>query len=84
MYDIYLERTAEKDLRKLDDEVFRKVVAKIKELSGNPRPPGSRKITGAKSDWRIRIGTYRVIYEIDEDAKILRIMRIKHRREAYR
>ncbi|MEW6328174.1 MAG: type II toxin-antitoxin system RelE/ParE family toxin [Thermodesulfobacteriota bacterium] len=45
---------------------------------------GVEKITGAKSDWRIRIGTYRVIYEIDEDAKILKIMRIRHRREAYR
>jgi len=42
------------------------------------------KITGSKNDWRIRIGDYRVIYEIDEKAKHVRIFRVRHRREAYR
>ncbi len=84
MYEILLERRAEKDLRKLSSELFQRIIAKIQSLSENPKPQGSRKITGSKNDWRIRIGDYRAIYEIDEHEKRVRIMRVRHRREAYR
>ncbi len=84
MYEILLERRAEKDLRKLSSELFQRIIAKIQSLSENPKPQGSRKITGSKNDWRIRIGAYRAIYEIDEHEKRVRIMRVRHRREAYR
>ena len=84
MYEILLERRAEKDLKKLSSELFERIIEKIQSLSENPKPQGSRKITGSKSDWRIRIGDYRAIYEIDEKEKRVKIMRIRHRREAYR
>ncbi len=84
MYEILLERRAEKDLRKLSSELFQRIIAKIQSLSENPKPQGSRKITGSKNDWRIRIGDYRAIYEIDEQEKRVRIMRVRHRRETYR
>ena len=84
MYEILLERRAEKDLRKLSPEAFQRIIAKIQSLSENPKPQGSRKITGSKNDWRIRIGDYRAIYEIDEKEKCVKIMRVRHRREAYR
>jgi mRNA interferase RelE/StbE len=84
VYEILLERRAEKDLRKLSSELFQRIIAKIQSLSENPKPQGSRKITGSKNDWRIRIGDYRAIYEIDEQEKRVRIMRVRHRREAYR
>ncbi len=84
MYEILLERRAEKDLRKLSSELFQRIIAKIQSLSENPKPQGSRKITGSKNDWRIRIGDYRAIYEIDEQEKRVRIMRVRHQREAYR
>lgn len=84
MYEILLERRAEKDLKKLPSELFQRLIAKIQSLSENPKPQGSRKITGSKRDWRIRIGDYRAIYEIDEKEKLVKIMRIRHRREAYR
>lgn len=84
MYEILLERGAEKDLKRLPDEIFRRVVNRIKTLSENPKPSGCRKITGSKNDWRVRIGDYRIVYEIDEKAKAVKIMIIKHRREAYR
>ena len=54
------------------------------ELSLNPKPPGCRKITGSKSDWRIRIGDYRIIYETDARKKAVKVMRIRHRKKAYR
>ena len=84
MYEILLESRAERDLRKLRTEIFNRIILKLKALAENPNPPGSRKITGSKSDWRIRIGEYRVVYEIDDKAKTVKVMRIRHRREAYR
>ena len=84
MYEVYLERAAERDLRRLSAEDFYRVISHIKELAENSRPSGCRKIAASKSDWRIRVGDYRVIYEIDGKAMIVRVMRIRHRREAYR
>ena len=84
MYELYLEGSAERDLKRLSTEDFHRIIPQIKALSEEPRPAGCRKLVGAKSDWRIRIGNYRVIYEIDEKAKSVRIFRVRHRREAYR
>ena len=84
MYEVYLERSAENDLKRLPTSIFHRIIPQIKTLAENPRPSGCRKITGSKNDWRIRIGDYRIIYEIDEKAKAVRIMRVRHRREVYR
>lgn len=84
MYEIYLERGAERDLKRLSGQDFRQIITVIKALAENPRPSGCWKITGSKSDWRLRIGDHRIIYEIDERPKVIRIMRVRHRREAYR
>ena len=83
-YDLLIEHRAEKDLKKLDAALFSQIVAKIKLLSENPHPSGSRKLLGSQNDWRIRIGDYRALYEIDNKARTIKIMRIKHRREVYR
>jgi mRNA interferase RelE/StbE len=84
LYEVYLERSAENDLKRLPASTFQRILPQIKALAENPRPPGCHKISGSKSDWRIRIGDYRVIYEIDEKTKAVRIMRVRHRREVYR
>jgi mRNA interferase RelE/StbE len=84
MYEVYLERSAERDLRRLSAKVFSRIIPEIRALAENPRPHGCRKITGSKNDWRIRIGDYRVIYEIDEKTSIVRVMRVRHRRQVYR
>ena len=84
MYEVYLERRAERDLKKLSAADFNRIVTRIKALADDPRPEGCRKITGSSSDWRIRIGEYRVIYEIDEKSRIVSVIRIRHRREVYR
>ena len=84
MYAVYLERGVQKDLDNLPRDRFDQILSEIKLLADNPRPVGCRKIMGSKSDWRIRIGDYRVIYEIDNKSKVVRVMRVKHRREVYR
>jgi len=84
VYEVYLERAAERDLKRLPSEVFYRVILSIKALAEDPRPAGCRRIAGSKDDWRIRVGDYRVIYEIDEEAKAVRVMRVRHRQQAYR
>lgn len=84
MYRVLLERTAEKDLRRLSAEIHDDVILAIRALATNPRPPGCRKLTGSKSDWRIRVGDYRVVYEIADTIRIVRVNRVRHRREVYR
>jgi mRNA interferase RelE/StbE len=84
LYEIYLEHAAEKDLKKLPQKVFHRLVTNIKTLAENPRPSGCRKITGSEDDWRIRVGDYRIIYAIDDKGQAVRIMRVRDRREAYR
>ena len=84
MYRVLVERSGEKDLRKLPPDVRSRVAHALRDLANEPRPAGCRKLAGTKYDWRIRVGAYRIIYEIAEAAKIVRVYRIRHRREAYR
>ena len=84
MYRVLLERSAERDLGRLSVEVHDRVVVAIQALATNPRPPGCRKLAGSKSDWRIRVGDYRVVYEIADAIRVVRVNRVRHRREVYR
>ena len=84
MHKVLLGPAAEKDLDKLPKSLFTRIIKELKALEENPRPRGSRKIVGTVSDWRVRVGDYRIVYEIREEEKEIKVMRIKHRREAYR
>jgi len=84
MFDIVLERSVEKDLRKLNDQVHDRVINSISTLADNPRPPGVKKLAGTANDWRIRVGDYRVLYEIAESVRIIRIYRVGHRKNVYK
>lgn len=84
MYEIYLESSAEKDLRKVPAALFKTIISKIRALAENPYPNGSRKIKDSNKFWRIRVRHYRVIYEIDDSSKSIKIYKVKHRKEAYR
>jgi mRNA interferase RelE/StbE len=84
VYEVLIERTAERDLKSLPTALFSRIVPRIKALANNPRPAGCHKLAGSKNDWRIRIGDYRVVYEIDDARKRVKIFRVRHRREVYR
>jgi mRNA interferase RelE/StbE len=83
MYRVLLERAVEKDLARLSSENHNRIIASIQALASNPRPPGCRKLSGSKSDWRVRVGDYRVIYEIADEIRVVRDNRVRHRREVY-
>jgi mRNA interferase RelE/StbE len=84
VYRVLLERTAQEDLARLSSEVHDRVILAIQGLARNPRPPGCRKLSGTKSDWRIRVGDYRVVYEMADEVRVVRINRVRHRRGVYR
>lgn len=84
MYRVLLERAAEKDLARLSSQIHDRIILAIHALATNPRPSGCRKLAGGINDWRIRVGDYRVIYEIADEVRVIRVNRVRHRREVYR
>ncbi len=84
MYRILIERSAEKDLAGVPRQIHDRIIVVIQALRTNPRPIGCRKLAGSKNDWRLRVGDYRVIYEIADEIRIIRINRVRHRRDVYR
>jgi len=82
-YQILIQRAAQKELMKITAPYRARVIQAIRELENNPRPIGTKKLTG-RNAWRIRIGDYRVIYEIHDDRLIVIVVTIGHRREVYR
>jgi mRNA interferase RelE/StbE len=84
IYRVLLERSAEKDLSRLSSEIHDRVIAAIQGLANNPRPPGCRKLAGTKHDWRFRVGDYRVVYEIADTIRVVRVNRVRNRCEVYR
>jgi len=83
-YRVLLRPAADRDLESLEPKIKARVEKAISGLVVNPRPPGARKLSGFKDEWRLRVGTYRVLYVIDDREKSLTIARIAHRRDAYR
>ena len=73
-----------RELERLDATVIARILPKIEVLAEEPRPSGCKKLRGTADRWRIRIGDYRVIYEIDDTERIVDIIAVRHRREAYR
>jgi mRNA interferase RelE/StbE len=85
LYAVSFRRSAEKDLHRLDEAVQGRVLQAVEGLAGNPRPWGFRKLQSRRDDlFRIRVGDYRVIYAVDDKAKVVTVERVRHRREVYR
>jgi mRNA interferase RelE/StbE len=83
-YSITFARSARKELEVLDAAIVNRIFPKIESLSGNPRPHNCVKLKGGKNLWRVRIGVYRIIYNINDDKKLVDIIAIRHRKDAYR
>ncbi len=74
-----------KQLQQLPRSVFPPVLDQILALSPEPRPAGCKKLVGAGgNDWRVRVGEYRIVYEIDDKMQNLTVMRVAHRRDVCR
>ena len=73
---------AEKQLEKLDRQVAARLVTAAEKLADNPRPAGCKKLQG-RAGYRIRVGDYRVIYEVNDSAVVVIVLELGHRREVY-
>jgi len=82
-YSLEIKQSAQKELDALEDTLFTRIDRKILALADNPRPAGCKKLRGYKDQWRIRIGDWRVLYIVDDQAKVITITGVAHRREVY-
>jgi mRNA interferase RelE/StbE len=82
MFKIIITSRAERELRRLDKGVKNRIVPAIYSLAENPRPPGCLKVKG-ESIWRVRVGDWRIGYQIDDEAKVIDIIRVGHRSQFY-
>ena len=83
-YSVILMPQAQKDLDVFSDKQLTRFEKVILELYDKPRPHNSKKLRGGGSRWRIRVGSHRILYEIDDQKKVVKIYRIAHRKEVYR
>ena len=82
-YRVTLAASAEKELGGLPSKMIVRMLRRIEGLARSPRPAGCKKLKGGDNEWRIRVGSYRIVYEIDDTAKTVDVTRIAHRREVY-
>jgi mRNA interferase RelE/StbE len=82
MYKVIITSRAERELRRLDKAVKNRIVSAIRALAENPRPHGCLKVKG-EDLWRIRIGDWRVGYGIDDQARVVDVLRVNHRSQFY-
>lgn len=82
-YEILSERRAEREYGRLSGELLRRVSDAIDSLAAEPRPHGATKLAG-RSDYRVRVGDWRVVYEVDDSRRRIVIVRVAHRSDVYR
>lgn len=82
-YRVIVPKTVQKELDNLADEISIRILAKLKTLEANPRPPDVKKLKG-RSAWRVRVGDYRIIYEIYDRQLTIILVTIGHRGDVYR
>jgi mRNA interferase RelE/StbE len=82
-YKIEFKKSAVKELNELDSKVIKRIISKIKTLASIPRPESCIKLT-SEERYRIRIGNYRILYEIIDDLLIIYIVKVAHRKDAYK
>ena len=83
-YEVVLARSARKELEVLSHNLMNRILVKIEALGDAPRPGGCRKLQGSGDLYRIRIGDYRVLYEVDDARRMVDVIAVRHRSEAYR
>jgi mRNA interferase RelE/StbE len=83
-YAIVISKSVQKQIDNLPNDVVERVIEKIQNLASEPRPDGIVKLKGFDNEYRIRIGDYRVRYEIDDESQLVQILQCKHRKDVYK
>jgi mRNA interferase RelE/StbE len=83
-YRIEWKASALRELKRIDRQDVPRIVAAVGTLSDNPFPTGVRKLQGTENTYRMRVGDYRVLYEVYHSSICIQIIRVRHRKDAYR
>ncbi|MEH2147826.1 type II toxin-antitoxin system RelE family toxin [Nostoc sp.] len=83
-YEVKFSRGAKKQFRKLPIDVQQRIQTKINDLAIEPRPNGVKKLQGDDNSYRVRVGDYRVVYEVDDDVLIVTVIKVGHRTGIYK
>jgi mRNA interferase RelE/StbE len=83
LYKVSLRSRANREIRKLDRQILARISESIDGLAADPRPAGCRKVKAKEGLWRIRVGDWRIGYEIDDGAREVTIITVGHRSEFY-
>ena len=84
-YSITIKKTASKELQAISEkETFMRLIEKIKSLAMDPRPQGAEKLAGRSNLFRIRQVNYRVVFSVDDQARVIDVIKVGHRRDVYR
>ena len=84
MYRVEFASRARRMFRNLPADVQRRLDPAIQALRQDPRPPGCKKLSGEEFLWRIRVGDYRIVYQIQDNELLVLVVKVGHRREIYR
>ena len=82
-YQVELTKSAEKDLRRIDKRYIPRIFSVIESFECEPRPVGCKKLSGSDHTYRVRVGAYRIIYEIEDGRLKVLVIKIGHRRDVY-
>jgi mRNA interferase RelE/StbE len=85
VYSLTIKSSAAKELQEVSDKkTLTRLIEKIKSLATQPRPEGSEKLAGRSNLYRVRQGNYRVIYFVDDQSRVVDVLKVGHRRDVYR
>ena len=83
-YSVRFKPSAHKALLKLERPIQRRLIEAADALADDPRPQKVEKLSGESNLWRVRVGDYRIVYEIEDRRLIVLVLKVAHRREVYR
>lgn len=82
-YSVFFKESVQKDLDDIPKKDLRKILARIKSLAADPRPPGCEKLTG-QDRYRLRQGRYRIVYSVQDEKRSVTVVKVGHRKDIYR
>lgn len=83
-YTVSISKSVQKQIDNLPNDVVNRAVEKIQSLASEPRPDGVVKLKGFDNEYRIRVGDYRIRYEVDDENQLVQILQCKHRKDVYK
>lgn len=85
MYQLIIKRTVSKDMKKFPLDIKRKLISAIESLREQPFPQTNlKKLQGSPNSYRLRVGDYRILYDVEEEIRIISVYKVGHRKDIYR